>query len=160
MNSKGSITDVFGILGIFFLVVVMAAIGIFIFVVAGDSLGVSFPVVSGIFAAFENGFIMIIMGMIVFLFGGMIVAAYLASQVGSTPALIVISILLLPVLIIFAAALSMGWTALAGSGGTIGTTIAAIPFINLIMNNLILIALLFIVIVAVALYAGYKVIYR
>jgi len=152
MNQKGSVTDIMAVTATFFILAVLSVVGLLIFNTAIDT-GI-FD--SGVMGAVQNSFLMIGVGAIIFIIGAIVVAAALAYQVGSTPALIVVGIILLPVIVIFIAGLSMGWTAIATDPGTAAAA-ASIPFMNLIMNNLVLIAVLASILMIVAMYAGYKV---
>ena len=151
---KGNVSD-FAVMGVvFFIVLTLAVVGVYVFSTAGalPGLGASW---SGTMATLQNAFIMIGVGMIFFLFVGMIVAAYMASQVGSSPALLVIGLLLLFPIILLAAGLSMGWTDIAS--GDLSVAAASIPFVNDIMNNFVLIVLIGTGLLLIALYAGYRI---
>ena len=141
-----------GIAATFFILATLAVVGILIFSTA-QTTGI-FD--NGVMKTVENSFVMIGVGAIIFIIGSIVVAAALAYQVGSSPALIVVGLILLPILVIFTAGLSMGWTSIA-TDPTLAASAASIPFINEIMNNLVLIVLLASVVVIVAMYAGYKV---
>ena len=151
---KGSYTDYMGIAATFFILAVMAATFIMMFTVMGDAS--VFAPVAGFFVTMQIMFINLGVGLLFFLFGSIIVAAALAARVGASPALIVIGILMLPVVIIFVAGLSMGWTAVATAGGGLGAAAARIPLMDIVMNNFVLIALLAVAVIMVATYAGYR----
>ena len=151
---KGSIADFAVIALVFFIVMTLAVVGIYIFNTAGTagaSLGSSW---TGIMATMENTFIMLGIGLLFFLFLGMIASAYLASQVGSSPALIVIGILVLIPIILLAGGLSLAWTDIAS--GDLATSASSIPYANIVMDNFVLIVLLGSALLLLALYAGYR----
>lgn len=151
--NKGYVADFAVIAVVFFLVLTLAVISIYIFSTAqGVGLGSTWD---GIMATMENTFIMLGMGLLFFLFVGMIAAAYLASQVGSSPALLVIGLLLLIPIIMLAAGLSMSWTTIAS--GDLSAAAASIPYVNDVMNNFVVIVLFGTSLLLLALYAGYKV---
>jgi hypothetical protein len=153
IGQRGGIAD-FAVIGtVFFIVLTLAVIGVYVFNAAqGVGLGAAWD---GVMATVEGSFIMLGIGLLFFLFVGMIAAAYLASQVGSSPALIVIGILLLLPIVLLAAGLSMGWTAIAS--GDLAAAAASIPYVNDVMNNFVVIVLLGSAVLLLALYAGYRV---
>jgi hypothetical protein len=153
IGQRGGIAD-FAVIGtVFFIVLTLAVIGVYVFNAAqGVGLGAAWD---GVMATVEGSFIMLGIGLLFFLFVGMIAAAYLASQVGSSPALIVIGILLLLPIVLLAAGLSMGWTAIATSD--LSAAAASIPYVNDVMNNFVVIVLLGSAVLLLALYAGYRV---
>jgi hypothetical protein len=144
----------FAVIGtVFFIVLALAVAGVYVFSAAqGLGLGAEWD---GIMVTVEGSFIMLGVGLLFFLFVGMIAAAYLATQVGSSPALIVIGILLLLPIVLLAAGLSMGWTAVATS--SLGAAASSIPFVDTVMNNFVVIVLFGSALLLVALYAGYRV---
>lgn len=153
MASRGSVQD-FAIIGlVFFIVMTLAVTGIYIFSSAqGLGLGATWD---GIMQTLENSFIMLGMGLLFFLFVGMIASAYMASQIGSSPALIVLGLLLLLPIVLLAAGLSMGWTSIAT--GDLSAAAASVPYVDVVMNNFVVIILFGTALVLLALYTGYKV---
>jgi hypothetical protein len=153
IGTRGGISD-FAVIGaVFFIVLTMAVVGVFVFSSAqGLGLGAAWD---GTMATLEGSFIMLGVGLLFFLFVGMIAAAYLASQVGSSPALIVIGILLLLPIVLFAAGMSAGWTDIAT--GPMAAAAASIPYVNDVMNNFVVIVLFGSAVLLLALYAGYRV---
>ena len=151
---RGFAADFIVIATVFFIVLTLAVLGVYVFSTAGAVTGLG-SAWTGTMATLENTFIMLGIGLLFFLFVGMIAAAYLASQVGSSPALIVIGLLLLIPIIILAAGLSMGWTAIATSD--LSAAAASIPYVNDVMNNFVVIVLFGTAILLLALYAGYRV---
>jgi hypothetical protein len=153
IGQRGGISD-FAVIGVvFFIVLTLAVVGVFVF-----SQAKAFPLGAawtGTMATVEGSFIMLGVGLLFFLFVGMIAAAYLASQVGSSPALIVIGILLLLPIVLFAAGISAGWTDIAS--GPMAAAAASIPFVNDVMNNFVVIILFGSALLLLALYAGYRV---
>jgi hypothetical protein len=151
--NRGGISD-FAVIGVvFFIVLTLAVVGVFVFSQAETftSLGSAW---TGTMTTVKGSFIMLGVGLLFFLFVGMIAAAYLASQVGSSPALIVIGILLLLPIVLFAAGISAGWTDIAT--GPMAAAAASIPFVNDVMNNFVVIILFGSALLLLALYAGYR----
>lgn len=152
MSSKGFVNDFAVVAVVFFIVLTLAVIGVYVFNSAqGLGLGSAW---NGTMATLEGTFIMLGVGLLFFLFIGMIATAYLATQIASSPALLVIGLLLLLPIVLLGAGLSMGWTSIATSD--LSTATASIPFVNTVMNNFILIVLFGTALLILALYAGYR----